>query len=155
AHRAKLNHSRTTNSKPQVAYRQRVAPTTSALNRFNAPEVWYEPTGRAAPKFIVQPAGPDYVHPVTVAEVPAPLALLPPHLVKNVEVVQFSRMTRKRRAFPCYGMQWGHTVYLYPIEASLVEAYVCPPKPAQQIEARMFGGKWSRDGKLWTLTWTP
>src|SRR5262249_21261520 len=70
-------------------------------------------------------------------------------------IVQFSRMTRKRQQFPCYGMQWGQTVYLYPIEESLVEAYVRPPKPAQQIEARMYGGTWSKTGNVWTLTWTP
>jgi hypothetical protein len=64
-------------------------------------------------------------------------------------------MTRKRQAFPCYGMQWGHSVYLYPIEDNLVETYTIPPKPAQQIEARMFGAKWSQSGKFWTLTWSP
>jgi hypothetical protein len=64
-------------------------------------------------------------------------------------------MTRKRRLFPCYGMQWGPNIYLYPIEASLVETYLRPPRPQQLIEARMYGGVWEQAGKWWTLTWTP
>ncbi len=63
-------------------------------------------------------------------------------------------MTRKRQLFPCYGMQWGTAVYLYPMEDSLVEHYRRPPTPQQQIEARMYGGQWSHDGSLWRLTWT-
>ena len=44
-------------------------------------------------------------------------------------------MTRKRALFPCYGMQWGSAVYLYPIESSLVEIYLTPPRPEQLIYA--------------------
>ena len=73
----------------------------------------------------------------------------------QVEVIQLSRMTRKRQLFPCYGMQWGASVYLYPIEDSLIETYIRPPTPQQQIEARMFGGVWSEADGEWTLTWTP
>jgi len=82
------------------------------------------------------------------------LARLPAHLVRNVEVVQFSSMTRKRACFPCYGMQWGRTVYLYPIESSLVEEYHRPPSPIQEQEARMYGGVWSRRKNGWQLLWT-
>lgn len=64
-------------------------------------------------------------------------------------------MTRKRQLFPLYGMQWGPNVYLYPMEASLVETYRKPPTPEQLIEARMFGGVWSQSGREWRLTWTP
>lgn len=160
-HRSQLNRSSAAraNSKPPAAYRQRVPPATSARNGFNAPEVWHEPLNGGAAEFrdlrmIVQPAGAGYIHPVTVDEVRARLAQLPAAFTRQLEVVQFSRMTRKRRNFPCYGMQWGQTVYLYPIEASLVESYIRPPKPAQQIEARMFGGVWKKEGPIWTLSWT-
>lgn len=122
---------------------------------FTAPEVWHEPTGNGRLKFEVQPAGAGFIHPVTVDEVRERLAELPRALTKDLEIVQFSRMTRKRQQFPCYGMQWGQTVYLYPIEDTLVEAYIRPPKPAQQIEAKMYGGTWSKTGNVWTLTWTP
>ena len=143
-----------TNGKPTAAYRQRISQTKSARGTFTAPEQWHEPTGSSGIRYCVEPAGAGYVHPVTVQEVKARLALLPERFVQNLEVVQFSRMTRKRRTFPCYGMQWGRAVYLYPIEESLAEAYVTPPKPAQQIEARMFGAKWTKDGSLWTLNWS-
>jgi hypothetical protein len=94
------------------------------------------------------------VHAVTVEDIRARLSHLPEHIVEQVEVIQLSRMTRKRQSFPCYGMQWGASVYLYPIEESLVETYVRPPTPQQQIEARMFGGVWSEQKGEWKLTWT-
>ena len=59
-------------------------------------------------------------------------------------------MTRKRALFPCYGMQWGTAVYLYPIEATLVEHYARPPRPEQLIEARMYGGQWQPPGAVGT-----
>ncbi len=64
-------------------------------------------------------------------------------------------MTRKKQSFPCYGMQWGTSIYLYPIETSLEETYSSPPKPNQVNEARMFGGRWieTPDG-IWKLVWT-
>src|SRR5262249_43334010 len=73
-----------------------------------------------------------------------------------LEVVQFSRMTRKKQSFPCYGMQWGATLYLYPIEESLVEYYNQPPKPSQLNEAHMYGGRWVQESSnVWKLVWTP
>ena len=52
-------------------------------------------------------------------------------------------------------MQWGTSIYLYPIEANLVEFYTAPPKPSQLNEARMFGGRWINHGRgLWKLVWT-
>ena len=64
-------------------------------------------------------------------------------------------MTRKKRTFPCYGIQWGTAIYLYPVEESLIESYTRPPKPAQLIEAKMFGGRWEQAGhNLWRLIWT-
>lgn len=140
-------------SKPAAAYRQR--DNRSGLGTpYNAPELWHEPRGVQQLRVAIQPAGAGYVHPVTEDEVRERLNLLPRQFTRELEVVQFSRMTRKRQTFPCYGMQWGTTVYLYPIEDNLVETYSAPPKPAQQIEARMFGAKWAQQGKLWTLTWT-
>jgi hypothetical protein len=52
-------------------------------------------------------------------------------------------------------MQWGASVYLYPIEEGLIEYYDVPPKPAVFNEARMYGGRWKQlpiGG--WKLTWT-
>jgi hypothetical protein len=140
-------------AKPPVAFRQRDN-RNGAQAPFNAPEVWHEPRGVEGLRVAVQPAGIGYIHPVTEDDVRERLSQLPHHFTRDLEVVQFSRMTRKRQAFPCYGMQWGHSVYLYPIEDNLVETYTVPPKPAQQIEARMFGAKWAQSGKFWTLTWT-
>jgi hypothetical protein len=97
----------------------------------------------------------QFVHPVTAAEVKERLSALPEQLKRGLEVVQFSTMTRKRQTFPCYGMQWGSAIYLYPIEKDLVENYSAPPTPAQAIEARMFGGRWEQKGERWRLIWTP
>jgi hypothetical protein len=83
------------------------------------------------------------------------LSRLPPEFTAPLEVLQFSRMTRKKRSFPCYGMQWGNSLYLYPIEESLIEYYDQPPKPSQRIEAGMYGGRWEHaGGSAWRLIWT-
>jgi hypothetical protein len=141
-------------ARPQAAFRQRRPSERILSEGFGAPEAWHEPAGRDAVKFRVEPAGDGYVHPVTTDEVTERIALLPKKYMKNLEVVQFSRMTRKRALFPCYGMQWGTAVYLYPIEVSLTETYVAPPRPEQIIEARMFGGQWEQEGRRWMLHWT-
>jgi hypothetical protein len=51
-------------------------------------------------------------------------------------------------------MQWGSTLYLYPIEKSLVEYFPSPPTPAVYNEARQFGGRWVQEGTEWHLIWT-
>jgi len=140
--------------RPTAAFRQRGAQSGVEHEDFNAPEVWHEPRGGKKTRYIVRPAGSGHVHPVTTDEVRSRLELMPSQFTRGLEVVQFSPMTRKRGMFPCYGMQWGPAVYLYPIEEALVEEYVKPPTPQQQIEARMYGGQWSQHGKLWRLTWT-
>ena len=71
-----------------------------------------------------------------------------------LEVVQLSRMTRKKQTFPCYGMQWGTSLYLYPIEDSLIEIFSRPPKPTVYNEARQFGGRWDQVDGEWQLKWT-
>jgi len=126
---------------------------------FDAPEVWHEPPERENDepkviKYIQQPAGKGYVHPVTVDEIKDRLELLPNRFIDSLEVVQLSRMTRKRTFFPRYGMQWGQTIYLYPIEESLIETYLEQPRPDQLIEARTYGGDWYQDREVWRLEWT-
>jgi hypothetical protein len=140
--------------RPVAAFRQRGRQAGLKLEDFNAPEFWHDSDGKKVIRYVVQPAGRGFCHAVSSGEVRDRLALLPAQFTRQLEVVQFSAMTRKRQLFPCYGMQWGMSVYLYPIEESLVEVYSRPPTPQQQVEARMFGGRWSHDGTLWRLTWT-
>jgi hypothetical protein len=76
-------------------------------------------------------------------------------MLRELEVVQLSRMTRKKSRFPCYGMQWGATLYLYPLETERIEYFVRPPTPAQFNEPRMFGGRWEVDSNGgWSLYWS-
>ncbi|HTI51020.1 MAG TPA: hypothetical protein VL475_08715 [Planctomycetaceae bacterium] len=140
--------------RPVAAFRQRGHASGLKLEDFSAPENWHEARESGEVRYVVQPAGEGFIHAVTPAEIRDRLADLPARFTRQLAVVQFSAMTRKRRLFPCYGMQWGWAVYLHPIEATLVEAYHRPPTPQQRIEARMFGGRWSHDGTLWRLTWT-
>jgi hypothetical protein len=123
---------------------------------FAPPENWYEPKERGGDyRVIVQDPGPGFRHVLTPDEVKERLEQLPLHFVEPLEVLQFSRMTRKKQSFPCYGMQWGASLYLYPIEENLIEYYHCPPKPSQRIEANMYGGRWEHDhGSVWKLIWT-
>ncbi len=126
---------------------------------FLPPEDWHEPGGEsgiAALRIIVQDPGPGYRHAVTAEEIQARLAALPPHFSSRLEVVQLSRMTRKKRTLPCYGMQWGSALYLYPVEESLIEHYARPPLAAERREAEMYGGRWEAvAGRMWRLVWTP
>lgn len=155
-HAPPASQNRQTGNRKKAAYRQRVVGDNSTRSVFNAPELWHPPSVSGRTRFVVQPAGVNFIHPVSVEEVRDRLAQLPPEFTQKLDVVQFSRMTRKRANFPCYGMQWGTTVYLYPIEQSLVETYTRPPTPAQLIEARMYGGTWTaHSNRTWSLTWTP
>jgi hypothetical protein len=142
-------------ARPAAAFRQRYHGENVYSEGFGAPEIWHEPIGRQPIKFITEPAGEGYLHPISAGDVAERIEQLPKPFRRNLEVFQFSRMTRKRGLFPCYGMQWGSSIYLYPIEASLVEEYARPPRPEQIVEARMFGGTWKQNGDEWQLIWTP
>jgi len=121
------------------------------------PEDWHEPREECTNSFavVIQEPGRGYQHVVTERDVRQRLDELPARFTAPLQVVQLSRMTRKKRSFPCYGMQWGTALYLYPIEAELVEYFGRPPRPAEYNETRLFGGKWEHaGGSLWKLTWT-
>jgi hypothetical protein len=123
---------------------------------FVPPEDWHEPSdAHKGYRIVVQPPGAGFRHILTPADIRARLSQFPDEMLAALEVVQFSRMTRKKQSFPCYGMQWGSTLYLYPIEENLVEQYHCPPTPNQVNEARMYGGVWSQESRnTWRLEWT-
>jgi hypothetical protein len=122
---------------------------------FAPPEDWYEPTDASSYRIVVQEPGEGYRHVVTPAQVRERLSRVPARFLEQLEVIQFSKMTRKKQLFPCYGMQWGNALYLYPIEESFVEHYDRPPQPNLLNETRMYGGKWAQPSPgLWTLTWT-
>ena len=145
---------RATTGRPVEAFRQRGSDTSQRSNHFYAQDQWYEPTDSDVIQLYRRDPGAGYFHPVTLEEVADRIEQLPAKYRQNIEVIELARMTRKRSLFPCYGLQWGSNVYLYPIEESLVETYTRPPRPEQMIEAKMYGGVWIQDGKLWTLSWT-
>ena len=145
---------RATTGRPAEAFRQRGSDTSQRSNHFYAQDQWYEPTDSDVIQLYRRDPGAGYFHPVTLEEVADRIEQLPAKYRQNIEVIELARMTRKRSLFPCYGLQWGPNVYLYPIEESLVETYTRPPRPEQMIEAKMYGGVWTQDGKLWTLSWT-
>ncbi len=145
-------------SRRSFAHGKRARGSERSQNPFLPPEDWYEPgeTGRSPGYRIVeQEPGEGYRHPVTAAEVRDRLAQLPPGMLEPLEFVQLSRMTRKKKTVPCYGMQWGSTLYLYPIEDSLIEYFVRPPLAAERRESTMYGGRWEQTSNgLWRLIWT-
>lgn len=130
--------------------------STALRGPYLPPEQWYEPKEEATGRYavITQAAGSGYRHVVTEEDVRGRLAQLPEWMTKPLQIVQLSQMTRKKRRAPCYGMQWGSTIYLYPIEESLIETFNNPPKPAQRIEASMYGATWVQDRNQWQLVWT-
>ena len=122
---------------------------------FAPPEDWHESTNCAGYRVLFREPGEGYRHIVTEAQIRQRLSLVPPHFLEQLEVVQLSSMTRKKQSFPCYGMQWGNAIYLYPLEESLMEHFYQPPRPALVNEAKMYGGVWDEPGPgVWTLTWS-
>jgi hypothetical protein len=123
---------------------------------FVPPEDWHEPgEPRAGYRIVVQPAGPGYRHVLTPQQVRDRLAQLPKQFTAPLQLIQFSGMTRKKQSLPCYGLQWGTTVYLYPLEENRVEYYTRPPLPAQCVEARMYGARWEQESRgVWKLVWS-
>jgi hypothetical protein len=127
----------------------------NAREPFAPPEDWYEPTEADNYRIVVQDPGPGYRHVVTPAQIRERLKQVPQQFLEQLEVVQLSKVTRKKQSFPCYGMQWGNALYLYPIEESFVEQYDCPPRPNLVNETRMYGGRWDEPSPgVWTLTWS-
>lgn len=124
---------------------------------FSPPEDWHEPAedGRDY-RIIEQSPGEGYRHVVSPQQVRDRLEQVPDHFLQDLEVIQFSQMTRKKQSFPCYGMQWGVTIYLYPLEESLEETFYVPPRPEVVNEAKMYGGRWDEpESGVWRLRWTP
>lgn len=120
------------------------------------PEKWHEPSDEPVRDFriIVDPPGKGYRHVLTPEDIRERLAQFPAQVLASLEVVHLSAMTRKKKALPCYGMQWGSAIYLYPVEETRIETFRRPPRPAQLIEARMYGGCWRQQGRVWQLVWT-
>lgn len=153
--RAQNNAARSVRKLVTMGKRARI--TGAALRGpYLPPEQWHEPQqeNRGAYRVLVQSAGQGFRHVVTEEEVRARLARLPAWMVQPLEVVQLSCMTKKKLRSPCYGMQWGSTIYLYPMEESLVETFSQPPKPAHKIEAAMYGARWETRRGQWKLIWT-
>jgi hypothetical protein len=123
---------------------------------FLPPENWHAPQEHCQGyRILTQEPGSGYRHVLSPDDVRQRLSELPARFCRDLQVVQLSRMTRKKRGFPCYGMQWGTSLYLYPIEETLVERYHSPPTPAQLTEARMYGGQWEQESnQVWRLVWT-
>ena len=146
--------------KTQIGWSQRARRTQFGTRNervpFSPPEDWHEPLGDTdGYEVIVQPPGEGFRHIVTPDQIRDRLAQLPQHFLQDLEVVQLSRMTRKKKSFPCYGMQWSATLYLYPLEKSLEEIFYSPPRPEVVNEARMFGGRWDEPSTgVWRLMWT-
>lgn len=135
---------------------RRVVASRNVQEPFSPPEQWHEPTGRRTGyKLVVDQPGDGYRHVVTPDQVRQRLDGLPASFLQDLEVVHLSKMTRKKQSFPCYGMQWGATLYLYPIEQSLTEHFTSPPKPDFMNEVRMYGGRWvDRGAGEWLLVWS-
>lgn len=129
----------------------------SGQGAYAPPEDWHEPSDQPCSDYqvITQEPGEGYRHVLTESEVRQRLEQLPQWMLQDLEVVQLSRLTRKKLSFSCYGMQWGPALYLYPMDETLIEFFPHPPKPAQLVEAKMYGATWFEEGEgEWSLHWT-
>lgn len=124
---------------------------------FVPPEEWFESEEEVGDSYTIvrREPGEGYRHVVDPDDVRKRLAKLPEEFLEPLQYVCLSAMSRKKKRYPLYGMQWGPTLYLYPMEDGLDEYFVRPPTPAQLVEAKMYGGVWSQvESRLWRLEWT-
>ncbi len=134
--------------------------TKNLCEPFAPPEDWFEPTGEEKNadrdfRIAVQAPGKGYKHVITPEQIRARLARLPQQFLQSLEIVQLSRMTQKKKSFPCYGMQWGTTLYLYPLEKTLEEYFYQPPSSDVINESKMYGGCWDEPSLgVWRLRWS-
>lgn len=148
AAKARTSNSTSPRSRRSLAMRNLALP-------FSPPEDWHEPTeGADSYSILYQEPGNGYRHVVTPDEIRNRLESLPAEFLRDLEVVQLSRMTRKKKSLPCYGMQWGPSLYLYPLDESLSEYFYAPPAPSVLTETRMYGGRWREEPGVWILDWT-
>jgi len=159
AHNNALRQAKVSGAHQNTRWSRRGRRTQAARNTcepFAPPEDWHEPDGEVdGYRVVVQQPGEGYRHILTPAQIRRRLENVPQAFLESLEVVQLSRMTQKKKRFPCYGMQWGSTLYLYPLEESLEELFYVPPRPEVVNEAKMYGGRWddSTPG-VWRLIWS-
>ena len=106
-------------------------------------------------RMVTKPPGKNHIHVVTADEVIDRLHQLPEWMLDTLNVVQLSTVTRKMQTFPCYGLQWNTTVYLYSMHNSLVEHFHKAPPATFFNETKMYGAKWKQLGVRWELHWKP
>jgi len=124
---------------------------------FAPPERWFEPTDEETDDYriVVESPGKGYRHVLTPQQIRNRLRQVPQHFLRDLEVVHLSQMTRKKCSFPCYGMQWGATLYLYPLEEASEEVFYEPPRPEVVNEVKMYGGRWDTSAPgVWRLVWS-
>lgn len=149
------NSRRRLRSKDFVAKARRIITRRSPGQDFDAHEEWHEPTGAADYRVLVRDPGNGHRHVVTPEQIQTRLSQLPKRFLKGLEVVQLATMNRKKLRFPCYGLQWGCAIYLYPFDDSLEEHFCTPPPNALVIETKMYGGRWDQpEPNFWRLKWT-
>ena len=133
------------------------------VQKYLHPLTWYEPHERGDiilnPQYHVEDPGKGYVHPVTRLDVAERLLLLPERIRAQLSTalqhVEMLTMTKKMKREPHYGMQWGSTVYLYPIEAEYEEYFGRPPRPAELQGIKRYGARWLQHNQnLWICKWT-
>ncbi len=139
----------------EYAKARRLIASQNQDNLFDAPEIWHEPSGEEGYEVLVLDPGKEYRHVVTRNQVHDRLQQLPDRFLNGLEVVQLSTMTAKKRRLPCYGLQWGCAIYLYPFHESMEEHFYSPPPQQLVIETQMYGARWDRPSPgLWRLQWT-
>src|SRR3989344_2004935 len=117
-------------------------------------EKWYEPSDEVnGYRIIVEKPGKGRRHVVTPDDIRERLAQFPPEMLRSLEIVKLSRMTRKLSYECIYGMQWGNTIYMYPMEDDLMEKFDSLPDAQSQMETGRYGAKHSVENGSWVTRW--
>ena len=120
---ASVHHSQ---RRERAKARRAIAPR-HPVSSYDPPEDWHEATGEKGYRVITREPGHGYRHVVSPDQVRTRLSKLPKGFLTDLEVVQLCTMTRKKEFSPCYGLQWGNAIYLYPFDETLDEYFYSPP----------------------------
>jgi len=129
---------------------------------FSSPtEIFYESRGYRdtpgqLPRYILQQPRDEYIHVVTPQEAVDRLSLLENDVGREIaiEIVQFSTGTNKQMRDLLYGLQWGTSIYLYPMHESLTEQLAEPLNPIARQEYEKYGAKYVvKNPDEWSIQW--
>lgn len=148
----------------QSRLRKVIIPDSNKKSGHDVGVPWFPPreecakSVRSYPQCHVEDPGSGFRHPVTMCEVLERMMQLPREITGRIEerLDHLSMPHLRSPSLPAYGMQWGSSVYLLPIETDRIEQFPALPPVTYRQELAKYGAQWiwNENDKLWECRWT-